>query len=378
MLSVMQAVDAAELRGDALGAIHAINAHPCGPDGKPFWRLERLRRLSQLVALEGLLPRWAISRWILAQAAQHLDPPNRGRNARAMHVALRAQPPGPAGMSQRDQEERRVRIQDRDWIFRQVLLFEQGGLDHFLHEVAPADLLAGADRVEEWARAPIGAFRFLAGTAGMLRWRRLDSGETVETIDIGSATLLRPGDCVIGRLVPIDEGAMFESAPLRVPEAAALRIAEEPGCWVEVVAAAARQQDADGNAACYTGGHDFGLLTDVPVIVQHMLHVAAADRRGEVPDRITPDAMREMAVAYVRDAIDGRLDDVGDDAEGGEDATSPWPTVAAALLDNAVRAAVGATSAPADAARLSKLAQRLAGPAVTVCGLLAAGPAEAA
>lgn len=377
MLAVMRAADAAELRGDALGALQVINAHPRGPDGKLFWRRERLRRLIQLAGLDGLLPRWATSRWILAQAAHHLDESNRGRNARAMHVALRAQPPGPVGMSQHERQELQVRIQDHDWIFRQVLLYEQDGLDHFLHEVAPTDLLAGADRIEEWPRAPLAAYRFIAGTAGNLLWRRLGSGETVETIDIGSATLLQPGDCAIGRVVPIEEGAMFESAPLRVPERTALDIAEEPGRWVELVAAATRQRDADGNAGCYTGGHDFGLLTDVPVVVQRMLHLAAAQVRAEVPE-FTPEGMVWLAVAYVRDAIDGRLDDRGDDAEAGEDAASPWPTVAEALLDHTVRAAVMDTLTPADAPGLTRLALRLAGPAVTVCDVLAFSLTEAA
>lgn len=378
MLSVLRAVDAAELRGDALGAIDVINAHPYGPDGKLFWRLERMRRLSQLVGLDGLLPRWATSRWILAQAAHHLDQPSRQRTSRAMHLAMRAQPPGPAPTSGLDRQERQVRIMDRDWVFRQAYLYELGGLAHFIQDVAPADLLAGADRIEEWARAPIGAVRFLAEAAGMLLWQRLDTGETLETIDIGSATLLVPGDCAIGRLVPIDEGAMFESAPLRLPEQAAAHVATDPTRWVEAVATAARQQDADGNPACYTGGHDFGLLTDVPVIVQQMLHVAAAARRKEDLPALTPEVMLDLAVAYVRDALDGRLDDVGDDPDDDEDPTSPWPTVAETLLDNTVRAAVTETLVPTDRLPLSRLALRLAGPAVTVCRELAAGLVDAA
>lgn len=378
MLPVLQAVDAAELRGDAGAAVQVIASHPYGSDGKLFWRPERMRRLSQLVGLEGLLPRWATSRWILAQAAQHLHQPNRQRLGRAMPVAVRAQPPGPAPASDRERQERQVRIMDGDWVFRQVFLYEMGGLAHFIQDVAPADLLAGADRIEEWARAPIGAFRFLADAAGMLLWQRLDTGETLETIDIGSATLLVPGDCALGRLVPIEEGAMFESAPLRVPEPAAVRVAEDPSRWVEAVRAGARQRDADGNPACYAGGHDFGLLTDVPVIVQQMLHVAAAARRKEdVPD-LTPEVMLDLAVAYVRDALEGRLDDVGDDPDDDEDPTSPWPTVAETLLDNTVRAAVTETLVPTDRLRLARLAACLAGPAVTVCHALASGLVDAA
>lgn len=372
MLPVMQAVDAAERRGDALEAIHLVNAHPYDADGRLFWRLERLRRLSQLAGLQGLLPRWATSRWILAQAAQHLDQPNRHRTSRAMHVATRARPSVPGGASRHEQQEQAIRIQDRDWVFRQVFLYELGGLAHFVDEVAPPDLLVGADRIVEWALAPLSAFRFLAASGGALTWERLDTAEVVETIDIGSATLLEPGDCALGRMVPIEEGWMFESAPLAVPEQAAARVAVDPGCWVEVVAEASRQQDADGNAACYTGGHDFGLLTDVPVVVQHLLLLAAADRRGPRPE-LTPETMPGLATAFVLDALDGALDDAA-----GADGASPWPTVAETLCDNTARGALLARLEPADAPRLLALAGRVGGPAVGVCQRLAAALAEAA
>jgi hypothetical protein len=329
-----------------------------------------MRRLSRLVGLAGLLPRWAVSRWILAQAAQHVDQPNRRRIGRALHVALMAQPPA-AGGSRHGQQAHETQIHDHDWVFRQVFLYELGGLAHFVEQVAPPDLLAGADRIEEWVQAPLAGYRYLAASGGVLTWERLGTAGTagtVETIDIGSATLLEPGDCAIGRVVPTDQGMLFESAPLRVPADAAALVSEDPARWVEAVAAAARQTDEDGNAACYTGGHDFDLLTDVPVLVQDMLVLAAADRRGDRRDH-TPAGKLALETRFVLDALRGDLDDV--------DGASPWPTVAEKLLDNMVRNAVTAALTPADRPRLLRLARKLGGPAVTVCLELAAPLAEA-
>ena len=48
---------------------------------------------------------------------------------------------------------------DRDWIFRQVALYDLGALDHFLHHQATPDLVAGADSIHEWLRTPMGGFQ---------------------------------------------------------------------------------------------------------------------------------------------------------------------------------------------------------------------------
>lgn len=49
------------------------------------------------------------------------------------------------------------------------------------------------------------------------------------------------GEWVIGRLVPIEAGWMFESAPLPVPEDVAGGVAAEPDRWVEILRGAARR-----------------------------------------------------------------------------------------------------------------------------------------
>jgi hypothetical protein len=67
-LETMSAVDEAERRGDAMEALRRMESRPLGPDGKPFWRPWRLKRLMQVVVLGENLPGWAVSRWIAAQA----------------------------------------------------------------------------------------------------------------------------------------------------------------------------------------------------------------------------------------------------------------------------------------------------------------------
>ena len=116
---------------------------------------------------------------------------------------------------------------DHDWVFRQLHLYEFGGLKHF-PDGASADLVSGADRIQQWATAPMGGFRLLGSQPATVTWEDLAGGDPVVTPNIGSACLVEPGECVIGRLVPIEGGAMFESTPLVVPEVIADRVAEFP------------------------------------------------------------------------------------------------------------------------------------------------------
>ena len=55
----------------------------------------------------------------------------------------------------------RAKVIDGDWIFRQLALYELGGLAAFLR-TAPADLVSGADRIREWVAAPMSGFRLIS------------------------------------------------------------------------------------------------------------------------------------------------------------------------------------------------------------------------
>jgi hypothetical protein len=345
---VLQAADAAEVRGDAVAALEVIGAHPVALHGGVFWHPERVRRLNQLITLPALLPRWATSRWILAQAVQCLDSANRSRGVKAMQAAVHTRG-GPSMLRGVDAIDAKAKVMDHDWVYRQSFLYELGGLDHFVRRVASSDLLAGADRIDEWARTPMGAYRFLTESRRALTWEDLGTGEPVETLNLGARSLLLPGDCAVGRAVPIEEGLMFESTPLFVPEPAAARVAEDPAGWIDAVAAACREV-SDPDDACRPGGHGFELLTDVPRLVQGLIQRVVVDRQD--------------AAALVIAAIRGGID---------EDALeiSPWPSVSAALLEPHALDRVIEALTPRDRSALVKLADDLPGPAADVCRWIA-------
>ena len=262
-LAVLRATDDAERRGDARAALDLMEEHP---GGLAFWRPRRVRLLCQIAMFGPLLPRWATSRWILAQALQHLGQPGGGpdrRVHRALDQAIELRG-GRARLPGRDPMDAVCRVMDNDWVLRQLHLYELGGLRHFLDRVASPDLVAGADRIRDWAKSPMGGYRLLTQDAATVTWQDLGAGEPILTANIGSAALVVPGECVIGRMVPIEAGAMFESAPLLVPEDVAIRVALDPSCWLDAFRAT---PGGTTSPEITPVGDRAGLLSDVPVPV---------------------------------------------------------------------------------------------------------------
>ena len=362
MLPVIQAADQAEVRGDPAGALDVILSRLFAPDGSVFWRPERVRQLSQLCVLGPLLPRWATSRWVLSQALQVLDQPTRGRSRTALSTAVRVGS-GSGTLPGVDQLDANARVVDHDWVYRQLFLYELGGLDHFVRRIASPDLLAGADRIGEWAAAPMGAYLLVEETPRELAWEDLATGRDLRTINLGAATLTPPGYWALGRVVPTDEGAMFESAPLAVPEGAALDVARDRAGWVDAVAKACREEyPLEDDEPCITGGFDFGLLTDVPGVTQHYLQhlVTGAPHRDDPEGCDRP----SLSADFVRAAM-------GDELELLDLGVSPWPSVAAALVEPNVSDQLLRNLTPADAEALRGLGARLPEPASSVCETLA-------
>ncbi|MCW2794892.1 MAG: hypothetical protein JWM79_389, partial [Nocardioides sp.] len=293
-----------------------MTAHPL--DGK-FWRPWRVRRLVELDFWRPVLPGWATSRWILAQALQHLpDQPgpvasHRVHRALAIAIELRG---GPQNLPGVDPDDARCRVIDHDWVYRQLHLYELGGLSHFLDRVAPADLVAGADRIRDWAAAPMGGYRLLARDARTVTWHDLADDETVRTPNIGTAALVIPGECVIGRLVPIEGGSMFECAPLVVPDALTREVALDPPGWVDALRSAPRQDLA-------TSGDVHGLLTDLPVEISTF---ALWDAAGLTPLSTPTEAQHASAVLTVARSL---LDGAGPTSYDEEGAVDLWACLGA-------------------------------------------------
>jgi hypothetical protein len=257
----MFAVNDAEARGDVKTALEIIRTTSDQLDNEQFWHPSRVERLEQLRMLGPLLPRWAHSRWILAQAMQATHPRNQWRTSKAIGVAMEVRGgPDP----DRDREDDRIRIMDRDWVYRQTFLYDLGGLEAFLRHHAAGDLIAGADRIWEWVRAPMRGVRLLGREPRQLHWEDPTTGERLDTINIGAGLLVDDGECVIGRIVPTEEGRMFETAPLRVPEEVAYAVADEPDRWIDPLRDVSGPDREPGEIWTHRGLRDYGLLTDVP------------------------------------------------------------------------------------------------------------------
>jgi hypothetical protein len=360
-LLVLARADAAEVRGDAWAALELIRRNPDEPDGRPFWRPWRVRMLCQLVEHAPLLPRWATSRWILAQALQRLDGSSRNRVGRALEIAGAMNADARALFG--GDIDARCRLMDHDWVYRQLHLYELGGLSDFLRSGASSDLLAGADRIHDWASAPMGGYRRLDETPREISWEGLATGARRDVPNLGAAVAVKRGECVIGRVVPIQGGSMFETAPLVVPEEVARRVASEPADWVETLTAACR---ADRRSqGIHTGPFDFPLLTDV----------ADAAWRSEARQKarwLSPDLP-----GFLVDAASVCRSGIATFASGASPA-SRWPCLAAAFVQPGLSDVLAPLLGPDDEERLFDLAERLPEPAAGVVFELAMDCREAA
>lgn len=364
-VALVQAADDAERRGDAVQALATLAAHP---DGRAFWRPWRVGALVQIAMFGPLLPGWVTSRWILAQALQHLGPPGGGPNSRVHRsleqaIELRG---GRDRLPGRDAEDAACKVLDHDWVYRQVHLYELGGLRHFLDRVAAPDLVAGADRIRDWTTAPMGGFRLLAREAATVTWQNLALGEPVPTANIGAAALVLPGDCVVGRMVPVEAGAMFESAPLIVPEDVAHRVALAPTTWLEAL------RSIPGGTASpevVQAGDGTGLLSDVPTPVW-FLAVSDAGGLTDLASVPTPDQLATATLVLARTLVggSGRIEN---------DELDRWSCLAAALVSPTIAEALVRTVVGADRGVLARLGALLAEPAASWCRELAREPTRA-
>lgn len=359
MLSVLQAADAAEARGDAEEAHRIIAEHPFDGSGRAFWRPSRVRRLLQLVLLAPSLPRWATSRWILAQAQQMLQPAARSRCLRAVELAIEVRG-GRDRLPGFDDVDARARVIDHDWVYRQLYLYELGGLAFFLHHVATRDLVAGADRIHDWARAPLRALRLSAPRRGTSVWTDLATGEDLDVLELGAALQVELGECVLGRVVPIDGGRLFEGTPMFVPDDVAVEVAGDPSAWLSTLRRALPVPRPEGQRIPVVG-LDHPLLSDVPDQAWP-LHVLASSDSARPP--ADWDDWSAEALACVRRHRAWPDEEV--------------PILAAMILQPPVYAELVTRIGPGDAGWLRELGGRVEGPAAAVCCGLAVRASERA
>lgn len=290
---------------------------PLGPDGEFFWSPGQVRRLGQLVDLGAVLPSWVTSRWVLSQAVRFLDRSRHGSAMRALGVAVGLRG-GLHALPGVDEHDARALVVDSDWIYRQVLLHEEGGLAHFRRRVATRDLLADACHLDEWEAAPMGAYRLLSRAPSAVTWEQVGREQTLTVPNLGCAALVVPGDHVIGRTVPTEEGVMFDLAPVQVPEQVARQVALEPARWVDALGAAADGPDP----VVVTPFYDV-LPNDVPVVLWQYCLLVSASRSLPTPAAL-PAALASATVRLAREVL------VDPSGVAADDALDPWPWLAAA------------------------------------------------
>jgi len=256
---------------------------------------------------------------------------------------------------------------DYDWLYRQSFLYDLGGLRGFLANRASGDLVAGSDRIGEWARATMGGFRLVAKAHRTLTWEDLATRRQVDVLNIGAAAFVDLGECAIGRVVPIRDGAMFETAPLPVPDPVAAQVAAEPADWIATLTAACREygvgprRDSRVGAIQISGAHDFALLTDVLQdgwrLAQQTALAGLTQRPGyDGPDQVFFDALRLCAAGP--ELVRHRDNPAFVDA---------WPDLAAALVEPGVLDALCRHARPDWHDAWFDLAELLPEPAAGIC-----------
>jgi hypothetical protein len=234
-VAVRECADA-ELRGDAATALERHRSVPM------FARSTHGDRLELLADLGEQAPSWLLSRWLTVQAQRPMwtgtDPltPSRALQRAAQMLYPHGVPFEKIGCEHVEQVV--PYIAARDWVVRQLTVYEYGGLRRVVERFAAPELLERAGQVGEWCAAPMGAYRLEGhGDAGVLRVADPRSGEAIEVLDLGLLEQLQPGDHVLCRVVPIAEGPgrMFEWRPLPIDDEVARAVARDPDRWLRII-----------------------------------------------------------------------------------------------------------------------------------------------
>lgn len=232
------ASQAAELRGDWAGALTHYRRVPM------FAQSTHGEQLEVMAALGDDAPGWLVARWLTVLARRHSDDQQRSKVAFRAVMALahpRGVDLGKLGVSHPEQAS--AQVWGRDWMVRQLEVYELTGLLHLLLPYPPPvglarELVARAGPVSEWGYAAMGGYRLGAVDDQVRTVHDAHTGATREVLDLGLGEQLTEDGHVLGRLVPIDAqpGLVFESPPLDVDEATAVAVAKHPTDWPEILA----------------------------------------------------------------------------------------------------------------------------------------------
>jgi hypothetical protein len=305
------------------------------------------------------LPRWMVSRWLVALSHDCLGRRRDRQRRRALEIALGVRggrdgsPTGGDAQAHPDRTDHDLLdhdFLDHDWVYRHVATYELGGLARFVRLRAAPELVTRADRIHEWARAPMAGLRLVERACAITTWERLDTGERLELANVGSAALVADGEHVLGRLVPVEEGLMLEGAPVVVPRAVAEQVAADPSSWIEAIRGA--------RGEIHTDGFELGLGHDVR---RRVWELTLLDLYGPVPraSKIGSHLARR-ALIVARECLAGQT-------PTGPDRVDLWACLRAAFLDRRVVSSLPAVVGPDDVELLERLSGAFASPADVVC-----------
>jgi hypothetical protein len=237
----MRACADAELRGDPIAAWHH------------YRQIERFdeslhgERLRLLVELGDEAPGWLWTRWMTIQVRRPLwsGAPDGSKPSPELVRAVEIAYPRGADTDRMDGMSMPMfvaSLHERDWLVRQLTVYESGAMRRLTYELAGERLLAHADQPGAWATAPMGGFRLLGDAKGVLRVMDLGSDAEIDLLDLGLGTEHWPGQHFLGRVVPtrVGPGRMFEWRPLPVGKVTARRVAADPDRWLEILAERSR------------------------------------------------------------------------------------------------------------------------------------------
>jgi hypothetical protein len=240
----MRAAADAELQGDPATALRHYESIQCFTDSIHHHRLRLLAELG-----DGA-PGWLWARWLTVQARRPLWTGSESTGPDpALETALKVAYPHGIDLSRGDGMSLQAFLAsfyERDWVTRQLIVYEEGGLRRLVEDLAGSRLLEGADHPAAWVAAPMGGYRLDSDsdTGGMLTLTDLADGQPVEILDLGLAMEHEPGTHFLGRLVPTttSPGRMFEWRPLPVDRTTARKVAADSSSWLDIVA----EQAANG------------------------------------------------------------------------------------------------------------------------------------
>ena len=247
----------AEARGDARAAVQHYLA------GLIVEESLRPHQLWEIADLGDDAPGWIYSRWCVDQAYRWMLLNQDPRTDDMVRVTLAVAHLDHAESLLEDPTaltEYGTLVAGTDWLAEQLCVYTAGGLLDFLDLRAEEGLLSRADRVREWASAPMRVHRLEERRGAVLVVRDLVADVASEVLDLGAFSEGDVGDHVLGRVVPISAPPhrMFDSRPVPLDPttaedaAAAIGRGDELG-WLDAVSLAREEGRLARGFSCCQG-----------------------------------------------------------------------------------------------------------------------------